>query len=214
MAAQAWLMIRGVLEARTKDKCGLDGVPLDQELLSILLVTAEPTTKLSLDLSFWHQINSDWKNLFSAGSLYIETGYGGNPAIDYWFQVFWNLKQKTNDGKGLEEEPGFGCVYFTWRIRVMLSFRRQVASWQPDLFKNTRLSCSAESNEALETNEELIPIAWWNRPLAWGEIIKAHTDVPPCKRIGNGNISQLTTPVNAYNARCHTRWSWFVRTCS
>lgn len=40
----------------------------------------------------------------------FETGYGGNPVIDYWFQVFWNLKQKTNDGNGLEQDPGFGCV--------------------------------------------------------------------------------------------------------
>lgn len=159
-------MTRGVLEARTKDKCGLDGHPQDQ--------------KLRLDVRFRNQINSDWKRIFAVCAL--DPGYGGNPSIDSWFQVFWQLKQKTNEGHGLDEDPGFGRVYLTWRIWVMLSFRRQVASWQPVLVKNARLPRSADSNEVLDTNEELIPIARWNRPLAWGEIIKAHTDVPPCKR--------------------------------
>lgn len=75
------------------------------------------------------------------------------------FRCFGSENKSQMMGMGWIRIQRVGCVYHTWRICVMLSFRRQVASWQPVLFKNSRLSRSAESNEVLDTNEELIAIA-------------------------------------------------------
>lgn len=63
--------------------------------------------------------------------------------------------------------------------------RRQARSLQSVFFRNTRLSDSAFSSVAFSTYEPLISTAAWNRPLASGDVIKVHTEVPPPSVRGN-----------------------------
>lgn len=72
---------------------------------------------------------------------------------------------------------------------------RQVASLQPVFSRNTRLSASACSRLLLKTYEPLRSTAARKRPLAMGDVIRAHTDVPPSGRRTNhqsrGDVSQI-----------------------
>lgn len=80
------------------------------------------------------------------------------------------------------------CEYFvigamtpppTCRTCLTDRCRRQVRSLQPVLFRNTRLSSSARSRDALRTDEPLMSTAAWNRPFASGDVIRVQTEVPP-----------------------------------
>lgn len=59
---------------------------------------------------------------------------------------------------------------------------RQLLFLQPDFSRNTWLAALASSGVALKMYEPLMSTAALNRPLAKGDTIRVHTEVPPFRR--------------------------------